>query len=86
MRTDIYLKLIGVFKTRSQAGKACSGGFVKSRGKVLKSASGVARGDLLEVVKPDGRILHIKITELPGSRQVSRRDRGKYCEITEAEA
>ena len=86
MRTDIFLKLMGVFKTRSQAGKACSGGYVTSKGRGLKPSSGVAAGDTLEIVKPDGRILHLRITELPASRQVSRKDRGNYCVITEAEA
>ena len=78
MRTDIFLKLAGIFKTRTGAGKACKAGCVLIGGSVVKSSHEISRGDILEVVKPDGSILSIEILDIPSGKQVSRKERSRY--------
>jgi ribosomal 50S subunit-recycling heat shock protein len=78
VRTDIYLKLTGIFKTRTVAGKACKAGYVLIGGSVVKSSQEINRGDILEVVKPDGSALTIEILDIPSGKQVSRKERSRY--------
>ena len=81
MRVDIYLKLMGIFKTRSITGKACKGGFITISGKAVKSSSTVNTGDMLEIVKPDGSILSVEVLKIPTGKQVARKDRQDYFRI-----
>ena len=81
VRIDVYLKLMGIFRTRSVAGKACKGGFVSIDGKAVKSSLSVQNGDLLNIVKPDGSELTAEVLEIPARKQVSRKDRQDYCRI-----
>ena len=72
---------MGIFRTRSVAGKACKGGFVSIDGKAVKSSLSVQNGDLLNIVKPDGSELTAEVLEIPARKQVSRKDRQDYCRI-----
>ncbi|MBN2587740.1 MAG: hypothetical protein JXA64_08390 [Candidatus Fermentibacteraceae bacterium] len=81
MRIDVFLKLTGIFRTRSSAGKAASAGYVSMDGRKLKSSHSVGRGDVLHIVKPDGTAFSIRVEEIPENRQVSRRDRQEYFTI-----
>jgi len=72
---------MGIFRTRSVAGKACKGGFVSIDGKAVKSSLSVQNGDLLNIVKPDGSGLTVEVLEIPTGKQVSRKDRQDYCRI-----
>jgi len=81
LRIDIYLKLMGVFKTRSIAGKACKGGYVSMADKKVKSSYTVSGGNLFEIVKPDGGRIALEVIGIPSSGQVSRKDRQDYCRI-----
>jgi len=81
VRIDVYLKLMGIFRTRSVAGKACKGGFVSIDGKAVKSSLSVQNGDMLNIVKPDGSELTVEVLEIPTGKQVSRKDRQDYCRI-----
>ena len=78
MRTDVYLKLTGIFKTRTVAGKACKAGCVLIGCSKVKSSHEISRGDILEVVKPDGSTLSIEILDIPSGKQVSRKERSRY--------
>ncbi len=75
MRTDVYLKLTGIFKTRTVAGKACKAGCVAIGGSAVKSSHEISRGDILEITKPDGSVLSIEILDIPSGKQVSRKER-----------
>ena len=81
MRIDIYLKLTGIFRTRSLAGKACRGGYITIDGAALKSSHSVVRGDIVTVVKPDGSKQSIEVLDIPSGKQVSRKDRQNFFRI-----
>jgi ribosomal 50S subunit-recycling heat shock protein len=75
MRIDLFLKLSGLLRTRSIAGRACKGGFVILNGHIARASSSVSPGDTIELAKPDGDAVRVRITAIPESRQVSRKDR-----------
>jgi len=81
VRIDVYLKLMGIFRTRSVAGKACKAGYISIDDKAVKSSLSVQNGDLLEIVKPDGSRLTVEVLDVPSDKQVSRKDRQNYCRI-----
>jgi len=81
LRIDVYLNLIGIFRTRSASGNAASSGFVFSGGRSLKPSHTVCEGDEITVVRPDGRKLTIEVVAVPEGRQVSRKDRGDYYRV-----
>jgi ribosomal 50S subunit-recycling heat shock protein len=85
LRIDVYLKLIGVFKTRSAAGRALAGGFVSSGGNRLKSSYAVREDDVIRVVRDDGSVWTIQVLKVPEGKQVSRRDREKYFRTIDLE-
>lgn len=82
MRIDVYLNLIGAFKTRSASGRALSGGFVTSGGRKLKPSHTVSAGDTITIVRPDGTSISIEVTAVPDGRQVSRKERGDFFRVT----
>jgi ribosome-associated heat shock protein Hsp15 len=47
-RIDTWLKLVCLFKHRSEASEACRGGHVKVNGQRVKPASTLREGDLVE--------------------------------------
>ena len=63
LRIDKYLWAIRLFKTRSQAGDACSKGKVKCNGDNVKAAKVVNLGDVYDV-KTEARRWVIKVTGL----------------------
>ena len=63
LRVDKYLWAIRLFKTRSQAGDACSKGKVKCNGDNVKAAKVVNLGDVYDV-KTEARRWVIKVTGL----------------------
>ena len=63
LRVDKYLWAIHLFKTRSQAGDACSKGKVKCNGDNVKAAKVVNLGDVYDV-KTEARRWVIKVTGL----------------------
>lgn len=83
LRIDVYLKLMGIFKTRSAAGRAASGGFVSVDGRKLKPSHTVSRGEVMNIVRPDGSSLSIRVTDIPETGQVSRKDRQRYFTVVE---
>lgn len=60
VRLDKWLWAVRLFKTRSQAAKACEANRVKSGEKILKPATELRGGELLELPFPEG----------PGNRTV----------------
>ena len=81
MRIDVFLRLSGLLKTRTVAGKACKGGFVLLNGTRARSSSTVFTGDTIELTRPDGSVVMVMVRALPSTNNVSRKDRGSLVEI-----
>lgn len=63
LRIDKYLWSIRIFKTRSQAGDACSKGRVKLQGNAVKASRVVTVGDEYEI-RAEARKWIVKVTGL----------------------
>jgi ribosome-associated heat shock protein Hsp15 len=55
MRLDVWLDVACLFKTRSEAKKACEGGKVDINGQPAKPHREIREGDELEISRPFGR-------------------------------
>lgn len=84
LRIDKYLWAIRLFKTRSQAGDACSKGKVKLKGDNVKASRVVSIGDEYEV-KTEAKKWVIKVTGLLHTRVQYPEAIKHYIDITPAE-
>ncbi|MBW0163141.1 MAG: RNA-binding S4 domain-containing protein [Sediminibacterium sp. Gen4] len=84
LRIDKYLWAIRLFKTRSQAGDACSKGKVKMNGNAVKASRIVAIGDEYEV-KTESRRWVVKVTGLLDHRVQYSEAIQFYIDLTPAE-
>ena len=55
MRLDVWLDVACLFKTRTEAKRACDGGKVDLNGQAAKSHREIKEGDELEISRPFGR-------------------------------
>ena len=55
MRLDLWLDIACLFRTRSEAQKACKGGKVDVNGQAAKPHREVGAGDVIEISRPHGR-------------------------------
>lgn len=55
LRLDIWLDIACLFKTRSEAQRACKGGKVDLNGRVARPNREVRVGDVIEITRPLGR-------------------------------
>lgn len=74
VRVDKWLWAARMFKTRSQASKACTAGHVKLNGESVKASKAVRRGDHLEVHTAGGlRIVDVLLlSEKRGPASIAR--------------
>lgn len=74
VRVDKWLWAARIYKTRSQAAKACEAGHVKVLGENVKPAKLVRVGETLEIVTPGGlRILEVKgLSEVRAGAPIAR--------------
>ena len=71
-RIDAWLKMVCLFKHRSEATEACKGGHVKLNGQRIKPAAAVKMGDVVEFYSGDR---HRKVVvEVVPDRQLSKED------------
>lgn len=85
MRIDLFLKVTGLLKTRSIAGKAIGSGAVELNGNRAKASSSVEAGSVIGLVKPDGSRITIRVLTVPSSKNVSRKDRSSLYEVLSRE-
>jgi ribosome-associated heat shock protein Hsp15 len=64
MRLDTWLDIACLFKTRSEAQKACKGGKVDVNGQPAKPHREVRAGDEIEITRPLGRRQHVVVRGL----------------------
>lgn len=55
VRLDIWLDVACLFKTRSEAQKACKGGKIDVNGHAAKPHREITDGDVIEITRPLGR-------------------------------
>jgi ribosome-associated heat shock protein Hsp15 len=55
VRLDIWLDVACLFRTRSEAQRACKGGKVDLNGQAARSNRDVKPGDVIEITRPQGR-------------------------------
>lgn len=81
-RIDVWLKLVCLFKHRSDATEACKGGKVKINGLRVKPAAAVKEGDVVEFYDGGDRYRRIVVQALPAVN-VSKEDaRAMYADET----
>lgn len=64
LRLDVWLDVACLFKTRSEAQKACSGGKVDVNGVTAKPHRNVKPGDAITISRPFGRKQTLKVRVL----------------------
>ena len=83
-RIDVWLKLVCLFKHRSDATEACTGGKVKINGLRVKPAAAVKEGDVVEFYDGGDRYRRVVVQALPAVN-VSKDDaRAMYTDETPA--
>jgi ribosome-associated heat shock protein Hsp15 len=61
VRLDIWLDVACLFKTRSEAQKACKGGKVDVNGQSAKPHREIRPGDVIEISRPQGRRQRVEV-------------------------
>jgi ribosome-associated heat shock protein Hsp15 len=61
VRLDVWLDVACLFRTRSEAQKACQGGKVEVNGQAAKPNRRLRIGDDLQIKRPFGRQQHLKV-------------------------
>jgi ribosome-associated heat shock protein Hsp15 len=64
MRLDVWLDVTCLFKTRSEAKKACEGGKVDVNGQAAKPHRDIKIGDELDITRPFGRRQKVEVRGL----------------------
>jgi ribosome-associated heat shock protein Hsp15 len=83
-RLDKYLWAIRIFKTRSQATRACDDGKVKIAGATVKPSKIVAIGDVLDI-RAEGRKWTIEVTGIIQNRVKYEEAVKNYTDMTTEE-
>ena len=79
VRLDIWLDVACIYRTRSEAQKACRGGKIDANGQPAKPNRLVRVGDELEVSRPFGRKQRLKVLAL-ADRHIARAEARKLYE------
>ena len=64
VRLDVWLDVACLFRTRSEAQKACKGGKVAVDGQSAKPHRDVRPGDVIEITRPHGRRQRVVVRTL----------------------
>jgi len=82
VRLDVWLDIACLFRTRSEAQKACKGGKVDVNGQAARPNRLVRPGDELEISRPLGRKQRIRVRAL-AERHIAKADaRELYEDLT----
>jgi ribosome-associated heat shock protein Hsp15 len=82
VRLDIWLDVACLFKTRSEAQKACKNGKIDVNGETAKPHRTVRAGDEIRIGRPFGRKQLVRVCRVT-DRSVSRADaKGLYDDLT----
>ena len=81
VRLDIWLDVACLFKTRSEAQKACKGGKVDVNGHAAKPHREIGPGDVLEITRPLGRRQRVVVVAI-ADRHISKAEARALYEDT----
>ena len=81
MRIDLYLKLMGITKTRMAAKRLCDTGKVSQDGKGLKPSEDLEGGEKLFILLPFKEV-RLTVVDIPPGKSVAKSDRPLYAAIT----
>jgi ribosome-associated heat shock protein Hsp15 len=84
VRLDIWLDVACLFKTRSEAQKACKSGRIEVNGHNAKPNRLVRPGDTLDIRRPFGRVQKIRIRGLADKHIARAEARVLYEDLTPA--
>ena len=84
VRLDVWLDVACLFKTRSAAQKACTGGKIDVNGQGAKPHHLVRVGDAIEISRPYGRKQRIVVKELADRHRARAEARLLYEDLTPA--
>ena len=72
-RLDLWLKLVCLYKHRTEATEACRGGHVKVNGTRAKASSAIKVGDLVEITEDNYRkLVVLDLPERTVSKEIAR--------------
>jgi ribosome-associated heat shock protein Hsp15 len=84
VRLDVWLDVACLFKTRSEAQKACKGGKVDVNGQAAKPHREVQPGDEIEISRPLGRRQRVRVRAVLDEHIPKAQARGMYEDLTPA--
>lgn len=82
VRLDVWLDVSCLFKTRSEAQKACKGGKVDVNGQAAKPHREVKPGDEIEITRPLGRRQRVRVRAVLDEHIPKAQARGMYEDLT----
>jgi ribosome-associated heat shock protein Hsp15 len=82
VRIDVWLDVACLFRTRSEAQKACRGGKVTTGGQTVKPNRRLRVGDELEITRPPGRKQRVKVRALAEKHVAKSEARNLYEDLT----
>jgi ribosome-associated heat shock protein Hsp15 len=82
LRLDIWLDVACLFKTRSEAQRACRGGKVDVNGQSAKPNREVKPGDEILITRPLGRRQHVRVRAVIDIHIPKAQARGLYEDLT----
>lgn len=82
VRLDIWLDVACLFRTRSEAQKACKAGKVKVNGQESKPHRDIKSGDEVEISRPLGRTQRVIVYAVADKHIARKEARGLYEDVT----
>jgi ribosome-associated heat shock protein Hsp15 len=82
MRLDVWLDVTCLFKTRSEAKRACEGGKIHIGNQAAKPHRDIKIGDRLEITRPFGRHQTIVVRELAETHMPRAEAKQLYEDVT----
>jgi ribosome-associated heat shock protein Hsp15 len=84
VRIDVWLDVACLFRTRSEAQKACRGGKVTVNGQAVKANRAVRAGDVLLIARPLGRAQRLVVRTVTDTQLPKADARLLYEDVTPA--
>ncbi len=82
VRLDVWLDVSCLFRTRSEAQKACKGGKVEVNGQAAKPNREIKSGDEIVINRPLGRKQRVVVYEVADKHIARKEARGLYEDLT----